>query len=116
MYGTSLQLTKLHGVLQKTAKCVAANLKALSWAPWKSGKLCFIVLHIVTDLQTMYYDEPHGTIFDSLAGSQKPGNDHGTNCTFTAYPLSPPPPPQHHHCQTFLSLSCFEVNFDNNNY
>ena len=92
MYGTLLQHTRLHRVLQKTAKCVTVNLKALSGAPWQSGKLCFIVLHIVTDLQTMYYDEPHGTIFDSLAGSQKPGNDHGTNCTFTAHVPSLYPP------------------------
>ena len=39
-------------------------------------KLCYTLLQSDTDVCTVCYDEPHGTIFDSLAGSQKPGNDH----------------------------------------
>ena len=50
--------------------------RALSWAPLQSGKLCYTLLQSDTDVCTVCYDEPHGTIFDSLAGSQKPGNDH----------------------------------------
>ena len=98
LYGTSLQYTA-QSVTQASKMCYNEHYLGLlgnvvNCYPW-----CYTFLQKVIDRRTMYYDEPHGTIFDSLAGSQKAGNDHGTNCTFTIPPgpLMPPHTPWHYH-------------------